>query len=81
MDISFLEEDISDQEKHSKLINMEREYLENIKKLNNLIHEYEIKMVRRCKHEWIVEREPGQYGARNTYCKKCRIDKNGRFLH
>uniref|UniRef100_A0A6C0C6P0 Uncharacterized protein n=1 Tax=viral metagenome TaxID=1070528 RepID=A0A6C0C6P0_9ZZZZ len=81
MDTSFLQSDISDQEKHTKLLNLEQEYLDNIKKLNILIHEYEIKMVRCCEHEWIVEREPGQYGSRHTYCKKCRLDKNGRYLH
>jgi hypothetical protein len=81
MDTSFLESDISDQEKHTKLIKMEQEYLDNIKKINSLIHTYEIKIVNSCDHEYIVEREPGQYGAKHTYCKKCRIDKNGRFIH
>ena len=81
MDTSFLEEDISDQEKHTKLLNLEREYVDNINKLNSLIHEYEIKIVRSCEHEWIIERESGQYGSKHTYCKKCRIDKNGQFIH
>ena len=81
MDTSFLEEDISDQEKHTMLLNLEQEYLDNIKKLNNLIHEYEIKIVKCCEHEWISERESGPYGSKHTYCKKCRIDKYGRFIH
>ena len=81
MDLEFLKENITDQEKHTILIKMEKEYLENIKILNNLIHNYEIKIVKNCEHEWIVEREPGQYGSKHNYCKKCRLDKNGRFLH
>ena len=45
-----------------------------IEKLNNLI-------VQNCDHEWITERESGQYGERWTFCKKCRIDKYDNYIH
>ena len=81
MELEFLKEDITDTEKHMKLQNLKIKYLNYIKNINNIIHEYEIKIVHNCVHEYIVEREPGQYGAKYTYCKKCRLDKNGRFIH
>lgn len=47
---------------------------EEIEKLNKLI-------VNNCDHEWITERESGQYGERWTFCKKCRLDRYGGFIH
>ena len=32
-------------------------------------------------HEWIKEREPGQYGELYNICSKCRVDINLSFIH
>ena len=37
--------------------------------------------VNNCEHEWIKEREPGQYGELYTICSKCRVDISLSFIH
>ena len=38
-------------------------------------------IVNNCEHEWIRERESGQYGELYTFCSKCRVDKSLSFIH
>ena len=68
------------------LIKQKYEYEKKIKELETFIREKEFQIAKVCKdsdegHQWITEREDGPYGERYTYCKKCRIDYYGNYVH
>ena len=57
MDLSFLNNDISDIEKKNKLIKLKWQYLNNLRHLEIIIKEYEYKLEKECKHIFITKRE------------------------
>ena len=71
----------------SYLFKKERELLDDIEKIKNLVKECNREISSRCekentKHEWIRERENCMYGSSFTLCKNCRIDYYDRsYLH
>lgn len=56
------------------LYNLKHNYENNIKIINSKIKEKTQIRINNCNHEWIKEREPGQYGELYTLCKICRVD-------
>lgn len=52
-----------------------------IKKIENLIEETQKKIVQSCNHEWVTEREDGQYGELYTTCKKCGLDRYRHIIY
>lgn len=52
-----------------------------IKKLENLIEETKKKIVQSCNHEWVTQREDGQYGELYTTCKKCGLDRYRHIIY
>ena len=66
----------------SELISERKKCEDRIVEINKIITELKKKKIENCKHIWIKEREPGQYGELWTYCKNCRIDYHCRdWIH
>ena len=57
-----------------ELINERKKCQARIDEIDKILSEIKHKKIEDCKHEWIKEREPGQYGELWTYCKNCRVD-------
>lgn len=57
-----------------ELINERKKCEARIAEIDKILSEHKCKEVKNCRHEWIKEREPGQYGELWTYCKNCRVD-------
>ena len=69
---------------NSKINDLLKQKYEYKKKIIGIEEEIEIllkEIVNNCNHEWIREREPGQYGELYTICSKCRVDKSLSFIH
>ena len=69
---------------NSKINDLLKQKYEYKKKIIGIEEEIEIllkEIVNNCNHEWIREREPGQYGELYTFCSKCRVDKSLSFIH
>jgi hypothetical protein len=72
MDISFINNDeMSDMEKKIKLNEIKYKMRENMKNLEKELNKLSNKIMDECKHEFIIEREDGQYGDRWKTCKYC----------
>ena len=69
---------------NSKMNELLKQKYEYKKKIIDIEEEIEIllkEIVNNCEHEWIRERESGQYGELYTFCSKCRVDKSLSFIH
>jgi len=62
----------TNKQKLNNLINIKYNYLDKLKDIEKEIEEIQKNIVDECKHDWIREREPGQYGELITICSKCR---------
>ena len=71
MDISFINSDISDIEKKIKLNEIKYKMNKNMKILEEELDKLSNKIMDECKHEFIIERDAGQYGDRWKTCKYC----------
>ena len=72
MDLNFLnDENISDKIKKHKLDNMRQDYLNKLNTIHIYWKELNEKIIKECKHDYIMEREPGQYGDKWYTCSKC----------
>lgn len=67
--------------KRNEYISLKYQLLEKIKFYDDEINKLNKLIIDECDHEWIREREPGQYGELWTLCKKCRLDRYGNFIH
>ena len=73
-----------DNNSNSKMNELLKQKYEYKKKIIDIEEEIEIllkEIVNNCEHEWIKERESGQYGELYNICSKCRIDINLSFIH
>ena len=57
------------------------DYLNKLNTIHIYWKELNEKIIKECKHDYIMEREPGQYGELYTFCSKCRVDKSLSFIH
>ena len=72
MDISFINNDgMTNMEKKIKLNQIKYKMGQNMKTLEKELENLSNKIMDECKHEFIIEREEGQYGERWTTCKHC----------
>ena len=72
MDLSFLDDDtISDKLKKYKLDDMKQDYLTKLNTINVYWKELNEKIIKECKHDYIMEREFTQYGEKWYTCSKC----------
>ena len=72
MDLNFLSDTkLSDKIKKHKLGDLKQDYLNRIQILS--AHETKLnnKIIEECEHDYIMERESGQYGERYYVCKNC----------
>jgi hypothetical protein len=66
---------ISDQER-AQCLRREAEALrQRLREVESEIRHLEIQMSTECSHEWGSFREPGMYGEKYFYCKKCGMDR------
>lgn len=71
----------------SSLYTEKRDYENRISLINKKLKEANVLISKKCikingSHEWISEREPGLYGEKFTYCKKCHVDiYNDEYIH
>ena len=69
-------------EKINELSKQKYEYQQKIDEIKKEINVLIKKIVKDCNHEWIKERESGQYGQMLEYCLKCRVDRySSDFIH
>ena len=72
MDLSFLDDDtLSDKLKKYKLDEMKQDYLTKLNTINTYWKELNEKIIKECKHDYIMEREFTQYGEKWYTCSKC----------
>ena len=72
MDLSFLDDDtLSDKLKKYKLDEMKQDYLTKLNTINVYWKELNEKIIKECKHDYIMEREYTQYGEKWYTCSKC----------
>ena len=72
MDLSFLDDDtLSDKLKKYKLDEMKQDYLTKLNTINVYWKELNEKIIKECKHEYVIERENCQYGEKWYTCTKC----------
>ena len=67
--------------KMNELLKVKYEYKKKIIEIEEEIEKLLQDEVNNCEHEWIKEREPGQYGELYNICSKCRVDINLSFIH
>ena len=67
--------------KINELLIQKNEYKKKIIEIEEEIEKLLQDEVNNCEHEWIRERESGQYGELYTFCSKCRVDINLSFIH
>ena len=67
--------------KMNELLKQKNEYKKKIIEIEEEIEKLLKDEVNNCEHEWIKEREPGQYGELYNICSKCRVDKSLSFIH
>lgn len=65
-----------DKQRLNELIKIKYDYLNELKDIEKKIEELQKKLVVKCEHIWIREREPGPYGELLTICSKC-----GKYRH
>ena len=68
-------------EKKKEYIKLKYEYLSKVKYCEDEIKKLDKIIIHNCNHEWIRERDEGQYGKLWTYCKKCKVDSYSGFIH
>ena len=72
MDLSFLDDDtLSDKLKKYKLDEMKQDYLTKLNTINVYWKELNEKIIKECKHDYVIERENCQYGNTWYTCSKC----------
>ena len=72
MDLSFLNDDtLSDKLKKYKLDDMKHDYLTKLNTIHTHWKELNEKIIKECKHEYVIERENCQYGEKWYTCSKC----------
>ena len=72
MDLSFLDDDtLSDKLKKYKLDEMKQDYLTKLNTINTYWKELNEKIIKECKHDYVIEREFCQYGNTWYTCKNC----------
>ena len=72
MDLDFLnDENISDKIKKHKLDDMKQDYLNKLNTIHIYWKELNEKIIKECKHDYIMEREFTQYGEKWYTCSKC----------
>jgi len=72
MDLSFLDDDtLSDKLKKYKLDEMKHDYLTKLNTIHTYWKELNEKIIKECKHEYVIERENCQYGEKWYTCTKC----------
>jgi hypothetical protein len=72
MDLSFLNDDtLSDKLKKHKLDDMKQDYLTKLNTIHIHWKELNEKIIKECKHDYIMEREYTQYGEKWYTCSKC----------
>ena len=62
----------TNKQKLNNLIKIKHNYLDKLKDIEKEIEEIQKNIVDDCEHDWIREREPGQYGELLIICSKCR---------
>ena len=67
--------------KMNELLKQKNEYKKKIIEIEEEIEKLLKDEVNNCEHEWIKEREPGQYGELYNIRSKCRVDINLSFIH
>lgn len=63
-----------------ELHNQREEYHRKIKQIDNQIINFQKMIVQNCNHDFVKEREPGQYGELYCICKKCGYDRTRRII-
>ena len=77
--MDFTEQELADRIKN--LYKAKRFHETEIKKIENRIIETQKKIVKSCDHEWVTEREDGQYGELYTTCKKCGCNRYSHIIY
>ena len=72
MDLSFLNDDtLSDKLKKYKLDDMKQDYLTKLNTIHIHWKKLNEKIIKECKHDYVIERENCQYGEKWYTCSKC----------
>ena len=72
MDLNFMNDNnICDKIKKLKLDDMRQGYLNKLNTIHIYWKELNEKIIKECKHEYVIERENCQYGNTWYTCKKC----------
>ena len=71
-DLSFMNDNkIYDKMKKNKLDDMKQDYLTKLNVIHTHWKELNDKIIKECKHDYIMERENCQYGEKWYTCKNC----------